>query len=173
MKLIATILFIAGFCIATIGGGGFAEELEDYALVLFIGGLSICLIGGLILRRIAHEEIHVQAADGISEEGLIEGIKKLHEGVDRLCNDAASLDGKALCTRADELLQGTYFDLGSRNEDYIRVLGNATYTRYWDGFAVSERLLARCWSMAADGALEEARAELPGVRSHLQRALQT
>lgn len=171
MKLIATLLFIGGFCVATIGGGGFAEPLEDNALILFIAGLVMCLIGGLILRKIQHEEIHGQASDGISEEGLLEGLKKLDAGVDRLCADAANLDGKQLCARADELLQGGYFDLGSRNEDYIRVLGNATYTRYWDGFAVSERLLARAWSMAADGALEEARAELPGVRSHLHRAL--
>ncbi|MHC4823244.1 MAG: hypothetical protein ACYTEP_04410 [Planctomycetota bacterium] len=172
MKLIANLLFIGGFCLATVGGAGFADPLEDMALVLFIAGMVVCLIGGLMVRKITHAEAHERASAGLSEEGMLAGMQDLAQGVDRLCDDAADLDGKALCARADELLKGGYFDLGSHNEDYMRVLGNATYTRYWDGFAVSERLLSRAWSMAADGALEEARAELPGVRSNLARALQ-
>lgn len=172
MKLIANLLFIGGFCLATIGGAGFADPLEDMALVLFVVGMVVCLVGGLMLRKISHAEAHERASAGLSEEGMLAGMQELAVGVDALCADAADLDGKGLCMRADALLQGGYFDLGSHNEDYMRVLGNATYTRYWDGFAVSERLLARAWSMAADGALEEARAELPGVRSNLARALQ-
>lgn len=170
MTLLARILFIGGFCVATIGGGGFAEPLEDNALLLFIGGLAAVLVGGLMLRRAAHAQAHEKSDDGLSEEGLVTALTGLAADAKRLQEDAPSLDSKALCTGLDELLQGTCFDLGSHNEDYMRVLGNATYTRYWDGFAVGERLLARAWSMAADGALEEARAELPKACRNLDRA---
>ncbi|MCP4093285.1 MAG: hypothetical protein GY747_07535 [Planctomycetes bacterium] len=170
MKYIAQLLFIGGFCVATIGGAGFSDPLEPNALIMFIGGLVLVLIGGIMLRRAAHAEAHEKVSDGLSEEGLANSIKRIADDVRSLVSDASSLDGKQLCTRIDAILQGPFFDVGSRNEDYMRVLGNTVYTRYWDGFAVSERLLARSWSMAADGALEEAVAELPGVLKNIERA---
>ncbi len=171
MKYIAQILFIGGFCLATVGGAGFADPIEPSAMMMFGVGLALCLIGGLYLRRAAHAEAHEQAVDGISEEGLVAAIEKITTEVQQLISDADGLDGKHLCNRIDDILKGSFFDVGSRNEDYIRVLGNSVYTRYWDGFAVSERLLARSWSMAADGAVPEARAELPGVLSNIKRSV--
>lgn len=171
MKYLAQLLFIVGFCLATIGGAGFSDSIESYALLLFGVGLALCLVGGLLLRRAVHASAHEMVADGLSEEGLARSIDKIIADVRVLVGDANILDAKQLVVRIDALLQGPYFDIGSRNEDYMRVLGNAVYTQYWDGFAVSERLLARSWSMAADGALEEARAELPGVLKNIERAV--
>jgi hypothetical protein len=170
MKYIAQLLFIGGFCLATVGGAGFSDPIEANALTMFIGGLVLVLIGGIMLRRAAHAEAHEKVAEGLSEDGLANAIERIADDVRTLIADASALDSKQLCTRVDAILQGPFFDVGSRNEDYMRVLGNTVYTRYWDGFAVSERLLARSWSMAADGALEEALAELPGVLRNIERA---
>jgi len=171
MKYIAQLLFIGGFCLATVGGAGFSDPIEKKAMVMFGIGLALCLIGGIILRRATHAEAHEKAADGLSEEGLSKSIDVIVSEVRSLLTDADVLDAKQLCIRIDAILQGSFFDVGSRNEDYMRVLGNTVYTQYWDGFAVSERLLARAWSMAADGALHEARAELPGVLRNIERAV--
>jgi hypothetical protein len=170
MKILANLLFIGGFCLATVGGAGFSDPIEQHAMMMFVAGLVMCLVGGIVIRRMTHAEAHEKAAEGLSEPALAAAIADLHRRTRQLAEDADGLDAKALCARIDELLQGPFFDIGSRNEDYMRVLGNAVYTRYWDGFAVGERLIARAWSMAADGALEEARAELPGVVANLQRA---
>ena len=170
MKYLAQLLFIGGFCVATIGGAGFSDPIQANAMVMFCVGLAMCFVGGMMVRRAAHAEAHEQVAEGLSEEGLASAIKGIAAEVRTLIADASALNGKQLCTRVDAILQGPFFDVGSRNEDYMRVLGNSVYTRYWDGFAVSERLLARSWSMAADGALEEAMAELPGVLSNIERA---
>ncbi|MDP7061760.1 MAG: hypothetical protein QF489_02350 [Planctomycetota bacterium] len=170
MKYIAQLLFIGGFCVATVGGAGFSDPLEESALMMFIGGLVLVLVGGIMLRRAVHAEAHEKVADGLSEEGLAKAIEGIAADVRGLIDEASGLDGKQLCTRIDTILQGSFFDIGSRNEDYMRVLGNTVYTRYWDGFAVGERLLARSWSMAADGAVAEAVAELPGVLKNIERA---
>jgi|FLOH01.1.fsa_nt_gi hypothetical protein len=170
MKYLAQLFFIGGFCLATVGAAGFSDPIEPNAMLMFGVGLALCLAGGILLRRAAHAEAHQKAADGLSEEGLAGAIAGIEQEVRTLLAEADTLDQHGLCKSIDAILQGSFFDVGSRNEDYMRVLGNATYTRYWDGFAVAERLLARSWSMAADGACEEARAELPGVLSNIARA---
>ncbi|MCP4861935.1 MAG: hypothetical protein GY902_11920, partial [Planctomycetes bacterium] len=115
MKYIAQLLFIGGFCVATIGGAGFSDPLEPNALIMFIGGLVLVLIGGIMLRRAAHAEAHEKVSDGLSEEGLANSIKRIADDVRSLVSDASSLDGKQLCTRIDAILQGPFFDVGSRN----------------------------------------------------------
>lgn len=170
MVILAKLLFIAGICLAVIGGAGFAEEMEGLALPLFLGGLAAMFVGGLMQRKLLHAAAAEQAADGLSAEGLAAAIRSIRDQVLALQDEAETLDAPALADRIDLILRGPCFDLGARNEDYIRVLGNATYVRYWDGFAVGERLLARAWSMAADGAIEQARKELPWALGHFQRA---
>jgi hypothetical protein len=170
MKLIANILFILGFCVATIGGAGFADSIENGALPLFLGGLVAMLIGGLIIRRITHAAAHEEGGDGLSEEGLIKAIREVRDQVHQLDGQSRDLNAHGLAEAIDKILRGPCFDLGARNEAYMRVLGNAIYVRHWEGFAVGERLLARAWSMAADGAVEQSRAELPKSLREFQRA---
>ena len=52
------------------------------------------------------------------------------------------------------------------------MLGMSRYTQVWGGVAVAERLLARSWSLATDGALDEAREEIPLARAQLASAVQ-
>ncbi|MBC8328616.1 MAG: hypothetical protein H8E31_07705, partial [Planctomycetes bacterium] len=108
----------------------------------------------------------------LDRAGLAAALHDLALQLDALEADQGTLEPGALCRRIDALLLGPYFELGGRNEEYARVLGPGLYSRIWEGFAVSERLLARAWSMATDGHLEEALLELPRARQQLALAVQ-
>ena len=170
--LILRIVFITAFCVATVGAAGFAQEVERLAWPLFGGGLAVTVAAGLALRSRTRAAIHEAGAAGLDQEGLLAAVEQIEREVVRLEQDMADLDARAFAERVDDVLKDRCHPLGLLNEDYLRVLGAAAYTRVWDGFANGERLLARAWSMAADGFLDEARAEVPKALAHFRRAVE-
>ena len=170
MNLLLRLLLVVGFCAATLGAAGFAEDIETAAPWLLIGGLVTVLGPGAVLKRRLREAADAAHGSTVGYDALAAELAAIATRVDSLAAERDDLDRGTLCKRVNELLHGPYFRVGSRNEDYMRALGNADYARLWDGFAVSERLLARAWSMATDGHLEEARRELPRAASHARRA---
>ena len=168
--LLLRILLVVGFCTATVGAAGFAEDIETAAPWMLVLGLLGVLIPGFLLKRKLRDAAHAEHGAALGYDALGGELGELATRVESLAAERDDLDRASLCTRVNELLHGPYFRIGSRNEDYMRALGNADYARLWDGFAVSERLLARAWSMATDGHLEEARQELPRAAQHARRA---
>jgi len=168
--LLARILLIGGVCLAAVGGAGFDEPVEALAWPLFLGGVAATLVGGLFLRRERHRRAAQGAEEGSGPEGLAVALANLAERVARLDDERESLEREELCRRLDELFDGPYFEIGSRSEHHARLLGAAAYASIWEGFAVSERLLSRAWSMAIDGHLEEALEELPRARRRIAQA---
>lgn len=173
MMLILRIVLIFGFCLATLGAAGFADPVEAAAPWMLGIGMGSLAVSGFMLRRLTHEAAHAEQGSSLSLEGLIAEVSALSKRLDTLAADGIDLDRAAICERVNELLHGPFFEIGSRNEAYIRALGNADYVSVWDGFAIAERRLARSWSLATDGHLEEARAELPAAARHLRRASAT
>ncbi len=169
--LLARIVLVLGFCAATVGAAGFAETIESEAWPLLLGGLALVIGGGLVLKR----ETRRAAEDGhggpIGRAGLSAALSELQRELSALVAEREALGEGALCQRIDALLSGPYFELGARNEDYARVLGPSAYARIWEGFAISERLLARAWSIATDGRRELALEELPRALRSLEQAL--
>lgn len=170
IDLLARLVLVLGFCAGTVGAAGFARPVERLAWPLFVGGLLLVLAAGLFLRARSRRRLQAEAGGEHGRAGLAAALARIAAEVDQLAAAAASLDQHALCARVDELLAGPYFDLGGRNDDYARALGPRDFARIWEGFAISERLLARCWSMATDGHLAEGRAELPHAREQIARA---
>ena len=169
MNLLLRIVFIVAFCVATIGAAGFAEPVEPLAVPLFGAGLAVTLAAGWMLRRHARAAAAEAAAGEHSLAALGAAVARIRDDAKRIAGDAASLDSDALAARLDALIIECRM-LGNRNEDFLRALGTQSYVRVWDGFATGERLLARAWSMAADGYAEEARLEIPKACAHLERA---
>lgn len=169
MNLLLRIVFILAFCAATIGAAGFAEEIEPQAWPLFLGGLTVTLISGWMLRTRARAAAAAAAAGELSLTALGAAVGSIHQAALAVASAAAQLEATALAERLDEVIVQCRI-LGNRNEDFLRALGTEKYVRVWDGFASGERLLARAWSMAADGYAEEARGELPKALAHLERA---
>jgi hypothetical protein len=63
-----------------------------------------------------------------------------------------------------------YFDLTTRNDELVQLIGFSDYARVWEGVATAERLLNRCWSMITDGHPEEGLEELPLARRSIEQA---
>jgi len=170
MKVASQILIVIGFCVASIGAAGFGVPLEDGALPLFIGGAVALIIGAALGKAAKAEQTAIAASaasGGISVQAQIEGLRDLVSGLD---DEKAELASSALCQRIDHLLRNEYFDLTSQNDEIARAWGFSNYARVWDGVANAERLLARVWSIATDGHLEEALESLPLARKSLERA---
>jgi hypothetical protein len=170
MAILARTLLVLGVCLGAIGAAGFGEEIERGAWPLFLSGIVASLIGGLLLRRALRRRIEEGEGGNLTREGLATALAAIAEEVVRLDDERESLDGETFCRRIDTLLTGACFELGSRNEDYARLLGPSAFAGIWEGFAVSERLLARAWSIATDGHLEEAREELSRARAPIVSA---
>ena len=170
MNLLLRIVFILAFCAATIGAAGFADSPERLAWPLLIGGLAITLATGWRLRGRARARAASAASGDLSLIALGAAVSRIHAATQSVELRAAALDAPALAEQLDEVIVACRL-LGNRNEDFLNALGTEKYVRVWDGFAVGERLLARAWSMAADGYATEARAELPKARAHLERAV--
>ncbi|RMH04333.1 MAG: hypothetical protein D6702_03405 [Planctomycetota bacterium] len=169
--LLARLVLVVGFCLATVGSAGFAEPVEDGAWGLLIAGLAATVAGGLALRALQRRRIAAGAAGGgLAPAGLAAALTEIQREVQSLAAAAAGLGPAELAARIDPILSGPCFELGSRNEAYARLLGAEAFARVWSGFAVAERLLARAWSMATDGFPEEARAELPRAEEAISAA---
>lgn len=98
---------------------------------------------------------------------MLEGLR---DQVATLDDEKQGLSADDIRGRIDALISGPWFDLTQRNEELMQLLGFAGYARVWEGVATAERLLARCWSMATDGHLEEGLEELPHARENIARA---
>jgi len=169
MSMLLRLVFILSFCVATIGATGFAEEIEAMAWPLFGGGLLVTLASGWMLRQQSRSEAASAAAGELSLTALGSAVDAIRQAAIAVETESSTLDSAALAERLDEVIVQCRI-LGNRNEDFMRALGTEKYVRVWDGFATGERLLARAWSMAADGYVEEARGELPKALAHLARA---
>jgi len=170
MAILARLLLISGVCLGAIGAAGFAETVEPEAWPLFVAGIVTSVIGGLLLRRDTRRCATAGEEGGLTRKGLAETLGAIAREVESLDDERETLDRETFCARIDVLLSGACFELGSRNEDYARLLGPSDFAEIWEGFAVSERLLARAWSMATDGHLEEAREELSRAREPIGSA---
>jgi hypothetical protein len=170
MQILLRILFVASFCVATVGAAGFATPMEPLAWPLFGSGLGLTLASGWALRRAARAAAATAASGEASLTALGSEVARIRDAVRALAGEAHLLDGPALAARLDAVILSCRM-LGNRNEEFLRALGTQAYVRVWDGFATAERLLARAWSMAADGFPHEARLELPKARAHLERAV--
>jgi len=183
VQLAGRLLLVAGICVASIGAAGFHSpthatdhpgqdrSTEKLAVPLFVLGLVLICAGGLA-GRAAGRFTAFNTADhaGAKKRDLLAHLERVRNGVVELDDQRRALTGEALRTRIDRLLSGEFFDLVARREDLLALLGFTAYAGVWDGVATAERLLARAWSLATDGSVEEARAELPLARRHLERA---
>jgi len=170
VAVLSRFLLVLGVCLGAIGAAGFGGKVEAAAWPLYVSGIVACLAGGLLLRRDLRRRATEGGVEGVSRAGLAEALAQLAREVTELDESRESLDREAFCERIDALLTGPCFELGSRNEDYARLLGPTDYAETWEGFATCERLLSRAWSIATDDHLEEARAELPRARAAIHAA---
>jgi len=167
-----TLILILGVCFGVVGAAGFTDPPQDGAYLAFAVGIGCCIAGGLMLRRAA-------AATGNGESHLAAAAGELSQRLEAIAGQVRDLESRmqqlpreGFCAEIDEILQGEYFELTRRNEQYTAQLGFSHYSQVWTGVAVGERLLARAWSIATDGHYDEAKTEIPQVRAQLQSALQ-
>lgn len=172
MVALANSILILGVCLGVIGAAGLTDPVQDGAYGFFAAGMVACVAGGVLFRRATRvggeSDAHAAAAVG----DLQQRIESIARRVGSLEERMPELDGPAFCEEVNDLLAGEYFELGSRAEEFSQLLGMSRYTQVWGGVAVAERLLARAWSMATDGALDEAREEIPLARAQLAGAVQ-
>jgi len=186
-NLLPNLLIVLGFCVGTIGATGFhspadsanvagvaespAPGTEQYAWVFLVGGV-VLLGAGALLGRGARVDAHAGGKSGavaaIREE-LVE-IQSLVAGLDDVKD---SLENAQLMARIEDMRTGILFDLGSRSDSFASQIGFDAYAHVWGDFATCERLLNRCWSMAADGHGEESREELPLARAAIDSAVES
>lgn len=169
--LLYRLLLVLGFCCATVGAAGFGDSIEPLAWPLCGGGIVGTITGGLLLRRAQRRRRGEGGEAGeFSRAGIAAALETIAAEVVAIDDAKGTISAEEFCSRIDALLTGPYFELGGRNEDYARILGPATFARIWEGFAISERLLARAWSIATDDHFDEARAELPRARAGIEAA---
>lgn len=169
MKILLRIVFVAGFCLATIGAAGFAHEREPAAAPLLAAGLGLVLLTA-ITTRLRRDHGGAGPGGGRNRSQLAERLAAITHEARAIEAAGPGLQAPALVERLDALLSGPCAEVGADNEEWARLLGLAEYTRIWDGFATGERLLARAWSMSADGHAGEARDLLPRIRAQFERA---
>lgn len=167
--LLLRLAFLAGFCLATVGAAGFAQEREPQAVPFLAAGLAIVAATGVAQRLRRGRAERAAGGGGVSRAGLAADLAEVLAAARRIEAEAAHLAPADLAARLDELSVRCAV-IGNRNEEYQRLLGLRDYTAIWDGFATGERLLARAWSMSTDGYPNEARAELPRARAQFERA---
>jgi hypothetical protein len=177
MKSFGMLLVVLGVCVGALGASGFHRPddggpatREDHALTFFVFGAVALGVGGYLVRvsrRIAVGDGSERGQHGVYREELGR-IQAIVAGLDE---GRASLDAEEIRSRVGDLLAQEYFDLTSKSDDFAQLVGFNTFAAVWDGVAVAERLLARCWSMCTDGHAEEGLAELPLARAALDRAV--
>jgi len=163
------VVIVVGFCAGSLGAAGFAEPREDYSLTLFVIGMALLVIGGLWGRRVRRSPS--AGARGWSLASFLGAVEAIRDKVVELDDGRAQLAPDEIHQRIDDLLRDEYFDLTSRNDELIALVGFNAYAKAWDDVASAERLLARCWSMITDDFVEEGTSELPLARRHLDHAV--
>jgi len=170
MVLLANVILILGFCTATVGAGGFARTPEPLAWPLFLGGLAVTAAGGIFLRRLRAKGVGKGQAPSGRKAEFVAMMETIRDRIVELDEKKGEIPPKELCRRIDALLRGEYFDLTSRSEELVGLVGFRCYARVWEGVAVAERLLSRAWSISTDGWHEEAVLELPILRKEFENA---
>lgn len=176
MKIFANILAILGFCIAALGAAGFEPSetaaAEPRAIPLLVGGIAMLIVGAVLLKQ-------QKAGPAAGEEGASQGrtevlgrLEGIRDEVASLSEGRETMESDEVRSRIDGLLSGPYFDLTSRNEELIALVGFSDYARVWEGVANAERRLARCWSLCTDGHADEGLPELPVAQRELESACQ-
>lgn len=169
MRFLPNILIVGGFCLATLGAAGFDSTREPNAATYFVLGMAILVVGGIWDRRLRHSPAE-EADHGSSLAGFVAIVESIRGKIVQLDDGKGTLHPDEIHARIDHLLGEEFFDLTSRNEELIKLVGFKHYATAWDGVATAERLLARCWSMITDGFAEEGLEELPLARQAIDQA---
>jgi hypothetical protein len=168
MSVVPNVLVVVGFCLGTLGAAGFNQPREPYALALLGFGMILLVAGGLWGRHAKRSR--AAAAEGSSLAGFQASVEAIRDKVVELDRGRGTLAPREIHRRIDALLRDEYFDLTSRSDELIGLVGFNAYAKAWDGIATAERLLARCWSMITDDFPDEGLAELPLARESLDHA---
>ncbi len=184
MKFLATLLSIIGFCVATVGAAGFhardAGVAEDGALIeaqstepeawpLYLGGLAVFLLGVFVQRQ-ARGPRAGGGSKGAGKEEFVQLLRAVKSLAVELDDARDAMDTNELRDRAEALTTGALFDLTSRHEELIALVGFKDYARVWDNVAQAERRLSRFWCMATDGHGVEGMGEISAARACIERA---
>lgn len=170
MEIIAKVIVIVAFCAGTVGAAGMSappERAAPWLLGLGVAGVFAGGLWGRLLGRRSRGEADSHHETRAEFRGQIERIRGIVVDLDE---KKAQLTRDEITKRIDDLIKSEYFDLTIRHEELMKLLGFTHYARVWEGVATAERLLARVWSLATDGHVEEAIEDLPAARSHLERA---
>jgi hypothetical protein len=172
MVKLGNLFLILGVCLGTVGAAGFTDPPEPESWVLFSLGLVGVVVGGTMLRRSTRPSTsgseHTAAAIG----DLVHRVESIAREVGNIDQAKDQMSAEEFCARLEGLSTGEYFDLGSRSDEFQQQLGFGSFSKVWSGIAVCERLLARAWSMATDGHLDQAREEIPMARAEIEASLQ-
>ncbi len=173
INIVANLVIVLGFCVGTVGAAGFRTDAdgfapEDWSIALFAGGL-VGLVAGGILTRFARSIARSAQSDGQGELSWFRNsIDRVLASVRELDDRKAELAPDEVASRLVALSAGELFDLTSRHEELVELIGFTEYARVWEGVASAERLLARVWSLTTDGYYEEALEDLPRAREWLE-----
>ena len=173
MKPLANVIVVIAFCTGTVGAAGMKAPPEEAAPWLLGAGVVGILLGGTWIRALSRSSRGEADAHRETREEFRRQIVAIRDVVAELHEKQAALTVDQLSRRVDHLLRNEYFDLTARHEELMMLLGFTEYARIWESVATAERLLARVWSVATDGYLEEALEDLPNALRQLERACES
>jgi len=179
MKHLAMILVVLGVCVGALGASGFHRPMgveagsggptrERNALTFFVAGVTSLTLGGFLVRQSRRSgDHHAVEAEKDAARASLEAILTIVADLDRRRETESAHE---IRVAIDSLMREAFFDLTSKADDLMLLLGFQDYARVWDGVATGERLLNRCWSLCTDGYEEEGLAELPLAHAALRSA---
>ncbi len=170
LEIVAKLIIIIGFCTGTVGAAGMSAPPEGAAPWLLGLGVVGIFVGGIWGRLLGRKAVGEGGDHVENREKLCRQLEAIRDIVVDLDEKKAELTRDELTQRIDQMMKNEYFDLTSRHEELMKLLGFAEYARIWEKVATAERLLNRVWSIATDGHLEEALEELPTARRQLELA---
>ena len=183
MSKLAKLLIVLGVCVGALGSSGFHTPYsrrddasppgaEALAWPLFLVGLALLGAGGFVAwsgRRESVRDPHRARSSLSAHAGKL---MQIRDTVAALDDQRTELSAGEARERIGALLSGDLFDFTSNSDEFVTLLGFKEYARLWEGVANAERLLARCWSMATDGYVEQGIEELPLARKNLDHAVE-